>query len=963
MPAGPDPTLEARPGADESGAGSADTARPVQRGLLSRLSGSFGAAASAAAAAAGAAAGQPGAQAERDLEQPLLPGSHEEEAQYVAHNMEHKRWPELRLSSISTRRLSPSMLSPTASIMLSFAAIIFRDPFFRPMLGSLVKLVFLSSALHQAAFAALSSMPFAVGQVQDVGLIFLSAMASAVVQQCGEAGWGEADTLATVLATLTLATAVVGVLIVGTGALRLAGLVQYVPLPVVGGYLCFVGYFCLAAGVSLATGLHVGDLSSWAQLASRDALIKLAPALGMVLLITAVLHRVRSPFALPALLLAAPAVFYGVLAACGWSLADARAAGWVSSPQEGDSAWRFWRAWSLYGLRDFPPSNILWAAMPGQLGKLLTLYFIVAFGSSMDIAAIQADTAQDLDYNSELVTVGLSNILTAACGVGYTGSYIFSQTLFSMRMGIDTPLMGAIIAVAEVAVFMLPFNPINYLPGFYFGGLTAWIGQDILKDWLFIAAKRVSAVEYCLLLATFGLVMAFGLEGGIAGGIVLAALHFAYSYSKVTMTAFTVVPSRSGAVRTFDQRTVLDMFSGRITAVSLSGYLFFGSSVNVVERVVQIANSTLDSQPHYEQGAGAAAAEAAVVAGAAAGAAGAAAGEQQQQRAARLVSMPSMATLCNTFDGVQQFVGKDAALDGAQVSKVAAALAESPRFLILDFRRVQGLDATAARSFVTLHNKLHRMGIQLIITHIPARRGNVRRLLAAQGLILRQPTAVTDLQDDSGPVCAWFPTMDAGCQHCEERFLAVAVAHGLCPPPAPAMTLAQVLHAHLELPRCILGEAAVDYQAAAGMLQRFAYKRDLRAGDVVFQLGAPADEMYIVERGQVVCRIDFNAASVHSRSQLPAVPADARPASTERVFKYGPGGLFGELDFFLQRPRSFTAVADRDSSAWCIDRRAFETMAKSDPSSLVLLETIVLRSTCLSAAHALEALERSSGAD
>ena len=33
-----------------------------------------------------------------------------------------------------------------------------------------------------------------------------------------------------------------------TGALRLAGLVQYVPLPVVGGYLCFVGYFCLAAG-------------------------------------------------------------------------------------------------------------------------------------------------------------------------------------------------------------------------------------------------------------------------------------------------------------------------------------------------------------------------------------------------------------------------------------------------------------------------------------------------------------------------------------------------------------------------------------------------------------------------------------------------------------------------------------------------------------------------------------------
>ena len=37
------------------------------------------------------------------------------------------------------------------------------------------------------------------------------------------------------------------------------------------------------------------------------------------------------------------------------------------------------------------------------------------------------------------------------CCSPYTlpGSYIFSQTLFSMRMGIDTPLMGAIIAGAH----------------------------------------------------------------------------------------------------------------------------------------------------------------------------------------------------------------------------------------------------------------------------------------------------------------------------------------------------------------------------------------------------------------------------------------------------------------------------------------------------------------------------------
>jgi SulP family sulfate permease len=67
-------------------------------------------------------------------------------------------------------------------------------------------------------------MPFAVGQVQDVGLIFLSAIASAVVDQCSAAGLSGADTLATALASLTTATFIVGVLIIGTGeAALLAG--------------------------------------------------------------------------------------------------------------------------------------------------------------------------------------------------------------------------------------------------------------------------------------------------------------------------------------------------------------------------------------------------------------------------------------------------------------------------------------------------------------------------------------------------------------------------------------------------------------------------------------------------------------------------------------------------------------------------------------------------------------------
>lgn len=67
-------------------------------------------------------------------------------------------------------------------VTISFTAIIFRERIFEDYVPIFVKLVLFSSVIHQIIFSLLSSLPFAVGQVQDAGLIFLSAMASSVVR-------------------------------------------------------------------------------------------------------------------------------------------------------------------------------------------------------------------------------------------------------------------------------------------------------------------------------------------------------------------------------------------------------------------------------------------------------------------------------------------------------------------------------------------------------------------------------------------------------------------------------------------------------------------------------------------------------------------------------------------------------------------------------------------------------------
>ena len=62
---------------------------------------------------------------------------------------------------------------------------IFQNGAYAGDMASLAKLVCLSSAVHQICFMVSSQMPYAIGQVQDAGLIFLSRMATSIAMAIG----------------------------------------------------------------------------------------------------------------------------------------------------------------------------------------------------------------------------------------------------------------------------------------------------------------------------------------------------------------------------------------------------------------------------------------------------------------------------------------------------------------------------------------------------------------------------------------------------------------------------------------------------------------------------------------------------------------------------------------------------------------------------------------------------------
>lgn len=76
---------------------------------------------------------------------------------------------------------------------------------------------------------------------------------------------------------------------------------------------------------------------------------------------------------------------------------------------------------------------------------------------------------------------GWSNVATAVAGAGFTGSYIFSQTIFTMRSGVHSRINGFVIALLMLAIFAAPISVIDFLPSYFFGSLMIWIGWEIAR--------------------------------------------------------------------------------------------------------------------------------------------------------------------------------------------------------------------------------------------------------------------------------------------------------------------------------------------------------------------------------------------------------------------------------------------------------------------------------------------------
>jgi SulP family sulfate permease len=368
----------------------------------------------------------------------------------------------------------------------------------------------------------------------------------------------------------TVASALSGALLLGLGVARWGFYLRFVPFFVVAGFLGATGWLLIAGGIRMTTGHGLSDLLP----AGASAVGRLSCAIIVCTVLLALRRWVRWPLALPASLIAMSLVGAGTLRLLG--LSD-QAHGWYLPSLGTLAPWLPLQAAhaetiSLTTVLRFVPELLAVA--------VVALVSLVTKTSSLEVARKVSG-----DLNVEMRAHGLATLLAVPLG-GIAGSMQMGTSRLLENAG-GSRWAGAASALVLLAVGLLNLDVLSLIPLSIAAGLVFQLGWGFLveafskslaqREWLNLALAIVIAVA-CV---------RFGYVAGVIGGVVCACLLFAASYARVGVVRQHLSRGQfAGNVnRSTEASKFLSEAGEAIQIYWLSGYIFFGSSEGLFERI------------------------------------------------------------------------------------------------------------------------------------------------------------------------------------------------------------------------------------------------------------------------------------------------------------------------------------------------------------------------------------------
>jgi SulP family sulfate permease len=375
------------------------------------------------------------------------------------------------------------------------------------------------------------------------------------------------------------------------GALRLGGLIRYIPSPVMAGFQNAVAILIILAQVDTLLGFrrHV----PLGQLPSSLALVQpLTLAVG-VLTFLATWYG-------PRLTKRVPPVILGLLVGSGGfyalSLSGLGAQlGPVVGPMPATPLFPKY----LPGFGQLLAEREIWPA-------LLTLgvgAFSLAIVSSLDgllcLRVMDGVTGERSRGSRELVRIGVGN-MAAACFGGIPSGVNLGASLANHRAGGRTRLASVTAAVVVLIAVLLLSPAIAFLPRVVIAGMLCVVGVQLFDQWSLkllvrtIGGKLVHgrrmALELLVVLLVASSILLFDPVVGVGMGVAVAVLFFIIRMSRsVVRSTYHGDAVRSRKARDPRLMELLAAHGRRIVVFELDGPIFFGTAENLASRVEAVA--------------------------------------------------------------------------------------------------------------------------------------------------------------------------------------------------------------------------------------------------------------------------------------------------------------------------------------------------------------------------------------
>ena len=216
------------------------------------------------------------------------------------------------------------------------------------------------------------------------------------------------------------------------------------------------------------------------------------------------------------------------------------------------------------------------------------------------------------------------------------------------------------------------------------------------------------------------------------------------------------------------------------------------------------------------------------------------------------------------------------------------------RYIVLDFRRVTGLDSSAVLSFVRGKQLAQAQGITLVLTHISEK--------------IQHQFKLGGLFEKTEGVCT-FPDLDHGLEWCEEKLLEIERITRLH---VPVTLSAQLADSGFK-------------KADTARLKEFLERVNFGEGEYLMRQGDEADRLYFIEQGMVSVYLEIEGGK------------------RVRLQTLGLGTAVGEPGLYLGTTCTASVIADSPVTAYRLTRAALSEMKEKEPELAATFHEFVAR--------------------